>query len=110
MAKKAQYLIPNAEGTAYEEVHLETSADQVLEKGTAKRFVTISQKDFLDKNQENIILKKDISKNFESSSSERPASAKDVKELKNAVGDIVFIVSPTKPSPQAGKTIVWIEG
>lgn len=108
MTKKAEYLIPSKDGTKYEKVHFETSASMVVED-SGKRFVSKDQKDFFDKNMKQIILEEDIQNGFSSKATNKPASAKDVYDLKQSIGDAVIIISKTQPKPQPGKTIIWIE-
>ena len=105
--QKADYLIPSENNQEYEKVHFTTDADQV-EETSNRKFLNSSEKDFLSE-KEKILLQDMIVNNFNSSDINKVASAKTVKELYDLSGGVKIVISKTQPSPEQGKTILWIE-
>lgn len=108
MAKNFRYMIPNEDGTGYEEAHLHSNTG-VVEETSNKKYVTDEQERFLDDNLKNILLLNMIVNDFNSSDAKKVASAQTVKKLYDLLGGTKIIIGGTQPSPEPGVTILWID-
>lgn len=105
--KKAKYMVPNAAGSDYEQMHLETNADVVIESA-ARKFVTAAQKTFLDANTSKILTTANIS-NTHSTSTATVPSSKVVNDINDDLGGVKIVYASVRPAAVPGKTILWIE-
>lgn len=109
MAKKNfKYMIPNEDGTSYDEAHFSSNTG-IVEEVSNKKYVTDEQESFLDENLNNILLLNMIVNDFSSTNSKKVASAKTVKTLYDLLGGTKIVISDRQPSPEEGVTILWID-
>lgn len=109
MAKKNfKYMIPNEDGTNYDEAHFSSNTG-IVEEVKDRKYVTDKQERFLDENLNNILLLNMIVNNFSSNEANKVASAQTVKKLYELLGGTKIVISDTQPSPEAGVSILWID-
>jgi hypothetical protein len=106
--KNFKYMIPNEDGTGYDEAHFSSNTG-VVEEVSNKKYVTDEQENFLKENLNNILLLDMIVNNFSSNEVNKVASAQTVKKLYELLGGTKIVISNAQPSPEVGTTILWID-
>lgn len=104
-----KYIIPTEDESDNAQVLFETTAS-LVEEEEERSFLTKKQKTFLDSDQDNILLKKDVVDNYTSEATDKPASANTVKKLKDQVNNVTFVASYEDPqASEPGQVILWID-
>ena len=101
-------MIPNEDGTSYDEAHFSSNTG-IVEEVSNKKYVTDEQENFLDENLNNILLLNMIINDFSSDEANKVASARTVKKLYELLGGTKIVISDVQPSPEEGVTILWVD-
>ncbi len=110
--KTVEYKIPvEVDGSvSYEQVSIETEASAVIEEDN-RTFVKKEEREFLDANLSDILLKKNVVNTLTSTSTNTPLSGAMGKILNDKLGGVEIVVGRAneRPSPKPGVNILFIE-